>query len=97
MCTCILQFQYHQIHPWLPIVNGVKQEDEVIEIFNKWSENKVEDKLAEEKMLEDKLAEEENMVEGKKVNIDMEDHCVNQGPLEVYNLHRSLPGVEKRP
>ena len=33
-------FQFHfQVHPWLPIVKGVKQEDEKIEMVEKGNEN----------------------------------------------------------
>ena len=51
-------FVYFQIHPWLPIVTGVKQDDEEIEMVEKGKENKVEDKKAEEDKVEAKLVEE---------------------------------------
>ena len=57
----ILQFQF-QIHPWLPIVNGVIQKEKKPE--SKEVKSKLEDKMAEE-----------NIVKGKREKIDLEDHC----------------------
>ena len=43
----LLQFHF-QIHPWLPIVNPIKEDDEDIEMVEKGKENKVEAKMVEE-------------------------------------------------
>ena len=37
----VLQFHYFQIHPWLPIINGVQQENKKIEMDKKGKEDKV--------------------------------------------------------
>ena len=43
----ILQF-HSQIHPWLPIINGVQQENEKIEMENKGEVDKVKEDKVEE-------------------------------------------------
>ena len=60
----LLQFHF-QIHPWLPILKGVKQEEEEIEMMEKGKEEEVEVKKSREKKVEENKAQ-ENMVEEKK-------------------------------
>ena len=43
----LVKFNF-QIHPWLPIINGIQQEEEKIAMVRKGEEDKVENKKADE-------------------------------------------------
>ena len=49
---------YFQIHPWLPIINGVKQEKDEMKMVEKRKEDRVDRESAKENKVEAKKAEE---------------------------------------
>ena len=88
--TYLLQFHF-QIHPWLPIVNGVKQEDEKVEMIKKKKENNVGDETEDN--------EEEVMVDeatrGEDINTT-DDKGEKIKAMMVKNSEKDEVQVENR-
>ena len=80
MCL-FLQFHYFQIHPWLPIINGVQQENEKIQMVNKGKEDKGKEDEVEKN--NDTNGEADNNEENKAGEDTEEDMDNEQNAMDI--------------